>query len=463
MTNIKITVSEDKLAAKISIIVVDSKFPSDKEVFNAIREAGVIYGVNNQIIMKIVSDSHPVSEIIFARGKSPIEGENAKLIWYLNLSSSSKPAITMQGKADFKQIKQLVYVKKRQNIVSKLPPTDGVDGKNVMGETISAAGKDIILPTGKNTGISADGLTLFSKINGNVFLKAGKVCVDNVYRIKGNVDFSTGNVKFDGTILIEGDVRSGFRVEATDSIHIKGNVGAADIYSHRGDVIVQLGILGKGRAKILAGRGLRSGFIQDATVSVKKDIIIKHYIINSNIFSGGKVILLQNEGLIRGGKTFADQGIDVLEVGSLNNISTEIGVGGNNYYTADSDKSKIQEIEDLKSRCSLLDRRKAFLKLLQDRVTSFSAEKSKELNKVDGEIKNLQMQINKLENNKKALDNINDRPDHSRSIKVMGTLHKGVTIAIGHAQYYIENMFQEVEIYIKGEEILIEKMLETKG
>ena len=463
MKNIKITVSKDKLVATISITESEGKFPSDTEVYGAIREAGIIYGVNKQIIAKILSDSRPVNEMIFANGQSPIKGENAKLIWYLNLSSSSKPTITAQGKADFKQIKQLVCIKKGQNIVSQLPPTDGVDGKNVMGETICTAGKDIILPSGENTEISADGLTLFSKIDGCAFLKAGKVNVDNVYHIRRNVDFSTGNVKFDGTILIEGDVRSGFRVEATDSIYIKGNVGAADIYSRRGDVIVQLGILGKGRAKILAGRGLRSGFIQDATVSVKKDIIVSHYIINSSIISGGKVKLLQNEGLIRGGKTFADQGIDVLEVGSSNNISTEIGVGGNNYYTADSEKSNIQEIEDLKSRYLLLDKREAFLKLLKNRVTSFSAEKSKKLNKIGDEIKNLQMQIKKYESKKKSLVIKSDSLDHNRSIKVRGTLHKGVTIAIGHVQYYIENMFQGVEIYIKGEEILIEEMLETKG
>lgn len=463
MKNIKITVSEDKLAAAISITEIKGQFPSNEEVNDAIRRTGVIYGVNKQIIAKIVSDSHHVDEMIFASGQAPIEGENAKLVWFLNLSSSSRPTITAQGKADFKQIKQLVCVKKGQNIVSKLPPTDGIDGKNVMGKTICAAGKDIILPSGKNTGISADGLTLFSKIDGYAFIKAGKIHIDNVYHIRGNVDFSTGNVKFDGTILIEGDVRSGFRVEAVDSIYIKGNVGAADIYSRRGDVIVQLGILGKGRAKILAGRGLRSGFIQDATVSVKKDIIVKHYIINSNIFSGGKVTLLQNEGLIRGGKIFADQGIDVLEVGSSNNISTEIGVGGNNYYAADSGKSNIQEIEDLKSRHLLLSKREAFLNLLQDRVSSFSTEKSEELNKIGDEIKKLQMQIKKFESKKKSLAIKSDSHSYSRSIKVIGTLHKGVTIAIGHAQYYIENMFQGVEIYIKGEEILIEKMLETKG
>jgi len=463
MKDIKITISEDKLEAKISIAEGEEEFPSGKEIYNTIRKAGVLYGENKQVITKIISDRHPVNEMIFATGKPPIKGENAKLVWYLNLSSSSKPMITAHGKADFKQIRQFTRVKKGQSIVSKLPPTDGEGGKNVMGETIFSAGEDIILPSGNNAIISADGLTLCSKIDGYVFLKSGKVHVDNVYHIKGDVDFSTGNVKFVGKILIEGDVRSGFRVEATDSIYIKGNVGASDIYSQRGDVIVQLGILGKGRAKILAGGGLRSGFIQDATVSVKKDVVIKHYLINSSIFSGEKVILLQNEGLIRGGKTFGDQGIEVLEVGSIKNIPTELGIGGDNYYKVDSEKLSIKEIEDLELRLSLLNKKEEFLKLFRERVISLSAEKCKELEEIGEKIKNLKTHFQKFESQKKSVDVSINILDHDRSIKVRGKLYKGVTIAIGHAQYYVENVFQGVEIYRNGEEILIEKMLETKG
>jgi hypothetical protein len=463
MKNIKITISEDKLTAAISIAEDEENFPTADEVNESIRKAGVIYGINREIIAKIVSERRSVTEVTFAHGKPPVMGENAKLVWYLNLISSSKPVITAQGKADFKQIKQLVIVKKNQNIVSKLPLTNGIDGKNVIGETIYAAGKDIVLPSGKGTGISDDGLTLFSQIDGYVFIKEGKVNVDNVYHIKGNVDFKTGNVKFNGKILIDGDVRSGFRVEATDSIFIKGNVGAADIYSKKGDIVVQLGILGKGRAKILASGELRSGFIQDATVSVQKDVVVNHYLINSNTFSGGKVVLLHNEGLIRGGKTFGERGIEAREVGSKNNISTEIGIGGDNHCESGLKESDIKEIKALKSRLLLADKRLLFLNLLRERVTSFSLEKEKELKNIEEEINNLKLQIKKIEDTKTEPKIIKNSHAQKKSIKVMDTLHKGVAIAIGHAQYYTENTFQGVEIYIKDEDILIEKMPETRG
>ncbi|RKY51839.1 MAG: hypothetical protein DRP89_08660, partial [Candidatus Neomarinimicrobiota bacterium] len=358
---------------------------------------------------------------------------------------------------DFKKMKQLAIVRENQDIVSKLPATEGVSGRTVMGETILIPGRDIILPAGENTGISDDGLTLYSKIDGYAFLKSGKVHVSNVYHIKGDVDFRTGDVKFGGTILIEGDVRSGFRVDATNSIYINGNVGAADIYSQKGDVVVQMGILGKGRAKVLAGGSLYTGFVQDAKVSVKKDIVIEHYSINSNVYSGGKVTLTQNEGLIRGGRIFAGQGLEAIEIGSSQNIPTEVGIS-ENYQETDSLKLNIKKLEDLKSRLSLLNKRKAFLKLLQERVSSLSDEKRRELEKISREIEHVRTQIMTLENQKETLNVKNSNFAHYQSIIVKGKLHKGVTITLGHEQYVIENLYQGVKIYQKGQDILIEKM-----
>ncbi|MCK4447803.1 MAG: hypothetical protein KAW56_12080, partial [Candidatus Marinimicrobia bacterium] len=133
------------------------------------------------------------------------------------------------------------------------------------------------------------------------------------------------------------------------------------------------------------------------------------------------------------------------------------------YYKVDSQKLNIKEIEDLESRLSLLNKREAFLKLLRERVISLSAEKCKELEEIAEKIKNLKTHFQKLESQKKSVDVSINSFDHDRSIKVRGKLYKGVTISIGHAQYYIENVFQGVEIYRREEEILIEKMLETKG
>ncbi len=457
MKNIRIDVSEDKLEARISVEEKEENFPSKAEIYKYISEAGIVFGIDKQVIEKIAAERHNIFGVVFARGKPPDNGENAKLIWYLDLISPAKPAITADGKADFKKMKQLAIVRENQDIVSKLPATEGVSGRTVMGETILIPGRDIILPAGENTGISDDGLTLYSKIDGYAFLKSGKVHVSNVYHIKGDVDFRTGDVKFGGTILIEGDVRSGFRVDATNSIYINGNVGAADIYSQKGDVVVQMGILGKGRAKVLAGGSLYTGFVQDAKVSVKKDIVIEHYSINSNVYSGGKVTLTQNEGLIRGGKIFAGQGLEAIEIGSSQNIPTEVGIS-ENYQETDSLKLNIKKLEDLKSRLSLLNKRKAFLKLLQERVSSLSDEKRRELEKISREIENVRTQIMTLENQKETLNVKNSNFAHYQSIIVKGKLHKGVTITLGHEQYVIENLYQGVKIYQKGQDILIEKM-----
>jgi uncharacterized protein (DUF342 family) len=116
-----------------------------------------------------------------------------------------------------------------------------VIGKTVTGEDVNDIDQWFRHFAGNNVNISEDGLTLSAAIEGCLFWKAGQLTVDVIYHISGDVDYSTGNVKFDGAILIDGDVRSGFRVDATGSIYINGSVEAAEVYSEKGDIVMLRG------------------------------------------------------------------------------------------------------------------------------------------------------------------------------------------------------------------------------
>lgn len=459
MKNIKITISNEKMEARITIQDRGDKFPSEEKIYQTLRDAGVKFGIDNNLIDKIILERNPVSDLLVALGKPPVKGKNAKLMWYIDLNTNLKPAITEDGKADFKRLNQYVSIESNHEIVSKLPLTDGDPGYDVENEPLIMPGKDIDLPAGDNTYISDDGLTLYSKIKGFAFWKSSKVYIDNVYHIKGDVDFSTGNVVFNGMVIIDGDVRSGFRVNATDSIYIEGNVEAANIYSEKGNIFIQLGILGKGRAKVLAGGSLYCGYVQDATLGAGKNIVIDHYVINSAITCGGRVICKDNEGLIRGGKVFADQGVIAVEIGTEQRISTEIGISGGDLTNIIGKRLDInKKAEILKLRYSTLQKQIEFYLILEDRLNGLSDDKQKTLKKLIGEYKNLEVKIKSLELHTKTLVQDNDMNDEPKSIIIWNKLHKGVTITFGHYQHFTDSMYKGIKIYCRDGGILFEEI-----
>ncbi len=462
--NILIAISDDESAARITIRSGRNGFPSKAAVYSAIARAGVRSGIDEEVIDRLVREKSAVSDLLFATAKPPVEGEAAKLVWYIDLDPDQKHKIGTDGKVDFKHLKCYAPVNEGQELVSKLPPSRGRPGETVTGRPIPVDGEDVELPAGKNTVVSDDGLTLRAAVTGYAFRKEGRVHVDNVYHIKGDVDFSTGNVKFAGRVLIDGDVRSGFRVEATDSIYIGGNVEAAEVYSQNGDVIIRHGTVGKHRAKILAGGSLRCGFIQDATVRAGKDVVIERYAINSDISAGSKVVFTHPEALIRGGKVFADQGIEAVEVGSEHHIRTEVGISGSDSAESDWEKWNIKtKVDDLRARRLMQQKRLEFLTLLEQRFVNLSPEKRAEMATIATEIAQIDHQIVALERQAEAIIRDGDGLDGSKSIIIKEMLHKGVIITIGHQSYFAENSLQGVRFFKNKDDICVDKLPVTDG
>jgi len=459
---IEITLSEDKMDASISIYETPGGFPDEEQIYQAIQEAGIIFGINHEIIGNLVREQHYCKDVLFARGIRSFSRDEGELIWYTDISESARPTIDEFGKADFKHLKKLEFVKAGQELVSFLPSQNAQPGTTVTGENSYSMSDNLKQLSGKNIRLTDDGLSLTSTIDGYVYWKLGRLQVDNIYHITGDVDFSTGNVKFDGTILIDGDVRSGFRVDATESIYVRGNVEAAEIYSERGDIVVKLGILGRNRAKVLAGGSFYCRFLQDATVAAKKDIIVEHYAINSHVSAGGKVYLIQNEGLIRGGRTFADEGMRAIEIGSRQNIPTDIGISGFAYHQMDTRTFEIDRlIEETLAKLNMNTKRLEFLRLLRERLPELSETKQKELQEIEQQVLQYQEQIETLKIEKEQLMGQKEDPAHVKAIEVIDKIHRGVTITIGDQKYRTQQTLTNVRIYRQENRIVSEKLANT--
>ncbi len=461
MEKIKISISKDRLKAYLTIPVKGVTYPDKKEIFEAIKNAGVKVGILTGKIEEIAEKRQPVFEILIAKGKKPVKGEDAKLVWDSLLKSF---AIAFEEKdsnvrIDFKNTLHFIPVQKQQILVRKIPPSKGQDGLSVTGENISSLGQDIDLPAGRNTEISDDGLELRAAISGSAYLQNKLIHVDQVLHLKSDINYGTGNIKFSGPVIIDGDVRSGFRVEARDSIIINGNVEAAHIYSQQGDITIKYGVVGKKRAKILASGNLTCGFIQDATVGVRGDVFVSHYIINCNVSAGGRVIVKGNEGHIRGGVITSEKGIEAVTVGSNRNIYTELKIFT---LSHNSSQKKLWELSrlrtDLALRLSTLEKRLKFLRLLKKQVDNISKEKISEMEFIENEVKRLKARLVQLEDEEILLQKEAAKERLQKEVIVEENLYPNVHIEINGLGFHSDETLNNVKIYRFKDQLIVESL-----
>jgi len=458
---IRIDFTEHKVQALLTIQAKGADYPSEEEILLEIKSQNICYGLDSPLIKQIAQKKEPIRKTIIASGIAPVFGKSAKLDWMILNKNSPVGTAAGSNRVDFKHTHFFEGVKANQKLVQKFSAELGTDGRSVQDELISSMGQDIELPMGRNTHLSEDSSTLIADIDGSAFVENNKVQIDEIFHVKGNVSYATGNIKFDGPVVIEGDVLSGFRVEARDSIHIGGNVEAASVYSHTGDVTVNYGILGKNRAKILAGGNLNCGFIQDATIGVRKNVIVDRYISNSTVSAGGIVELSKNEGLIRGGSIEAEKGIIAKEIGSERNVLTELHIrnqGENESQNTLWELSRSRS--ELTVRQSSLKKRKQFLSVLESRLGVLSADKTIEMEFISGEINRIGNRIDDLNAEELELQKNASKIRLTREIVVKEKIHKNVSIDISGLGYHCESLMDGVKFFRFKNEILVESLLD---
>ncbi|UCH62548.1 MAG: DUF342 domain-containing protein [Fidelibacterota bacterium] len=436
---IQVRILEEGYTAALLVPEEVSAFPSLKQVYLAIENSGVKYGINDGALERIIQEPVKGKAVIFAKGKLPTEGGGSRLIWHEN--SGAEPStrdITREVVEPGREPCLFLHVKEGQQILSKLPATGGEAGINVFGETINLPGDDIPLPAGEGTSLSKDGLTLLADRSGLATWTGDKVSVVDIQHIEGNVNGLTGDIKINGSVHIEKDVLSGSRVEALGDIFIGGNVEDADVYSRRGSVVVRNGILGQGRARILAGRNVVAGFVQDATVGAKLNVEVDRYMINSAITAGHYITATSNEGIVRGGTIFAEKRIEVRNAGSESRIATEMKVG----YTAPHNISRARyqlrhDQRHNRMELAYVQKRLAFLKLLRERMGELTDDKEKQLVSLEEQESVLLGQYREHSTKDTELEGKSEVADEdlyeAETIRIHDTIYSKVSLAIGDA------------------------------
>ena len=204
------------------------------------------------------------------------------------------------------------------------PGIPGQPGVDVYGNEIPfKPPKPIMLPHGKNTYESPDGLNLFSEINGQIVFEGDqKINVSPVFHVKENVDFSTGNIRFNGSVVVHGNVNAGFLIEADGNIEVMGIVEAADLKA-QGDIIIRGGIQGSTTTRIIAGGAIRALYLQNAVVNAVGAVVVSDSVMNS-VVQADEVRVAGKRGLLVGGLMRVQKGLFARVLGSHMGARTRI-------------------------------------------------------------------------------------------------------------------------------------------
>ena len=298
---VEISVSEDNMEARIILhstmkngVALDLPI-----ILNMLTEVGVVYGIDEKKIEGLLQGKGIAEQIVVARG-DPAEG----IVYEFEVPSKGKPRIVQEGKADYYRQDQLPLVKKGQVLATKIL-SQGEPRRNVKGErTIPKAICDLRSIMGKNTLISPSGRELRAATSGYVYSSGGRVYVEHESMIiKGDVNPSLGDIHFEGDIHIGGSVLPGSKVEAVGNIEVSGGVKEARITSIDGSV--------------------KASSSQSSTITAKGGILIEEGVMDSTLIAS-RLVSVEGENGIVGGKVTAGVGIKAVNVGSRDARRTEL-------------------------------------------------------------------------------------------------------------------------------------------
>lgn len=338
-----VTIDADLMAARLTMTPARGGKPvADDEIYAAVRERGITFGIRCDVIESSVAKGYARNKVI-AEGDRPVQGDDAQFISLVRKVTNTRLYSDDEQTVDYRNLGNIVTVKRADPLLRRLPPTDGTPGTNILGLPVAApAGNDIrfsLLTNGAELHRDDPDL-LIAAISGQPFFTANGVTVEPVITIR-DVDLSTGNLDIEGTLNITGDVKPGMRVKATADIVIEGMVDAGHIEAG-GDVEVRGAIIGHGEpridggmlnpeaAMIRAGGSVRAQFVENAVISSGAEIEIRDFVMNSELNAGNGLRVGEpgsGTGRIINSKCRAASKIEAVTIGSRSGTGTVLEVG----------------------------------------------------------------------------------------------------------------------------------------
>lgn len=422
---------------------------TEELIIEELKKNGVIYGIKNDEIAKIIREEITGMFILVAEGKKCVNGEDAELsMKYTPFSKGAKltPKIDERGNADFKNLEIFELVKTGDIIAEKRAATLGEQGSTVTGVVVEPKpGKDILLRTGKNCTTSDDGLKVIAETEGMVVIEQDKISVSDIFTIEA-VNVNSGNIQFNGSVVVKRDVEMGYSLISNGNIQINGNAEKC-ILKSGGDIFIKGGLIGKAsEGGVTAGNDFVAKFAENAEITVSGNAVIYEGVLNCKVMSGKQVVASGKNGNIIGGEIIAAEGVEASTLGAPSEIKTYIEVG-NNPLLVQEIESKESEIASLRQKLTEVEKNINYLEQKRAHADYKPNEIFEE--KLNSLIKAKFSMSYYVTEAEIALQEFKQQQSIEKNVevKVTGTCYPGVLIQIKDRKFKVQDKMPAVTFY----------------
>ena len=457
---ISYSISDDKMRAYVTVTKPNKggREMDLQDVKEIMENCGITFGFQEENVTKCLEEGTFNIPILAAEGRPPVNGQNAKIEYLVNVNKKVIPKYIGEDQSiDYKDLSIVENVVEGQKLARKVPATDGEIGRTVLGVKIETkAGKDIDIKEvlGDNVEMSDDGEYILSTINGQVVLRGKSLNVEPIFEVSGDVGPETGNINFIGSVLVKGSVNDNYSIKAEGNIDVHGTVGKCDLEA-KGDIMVKLGIQGNENSVVKAGGDVIAKFIQFSNVQAGNNVVVTEAILNSNIDSDNRIILIGKRASASGGRLRALREVNGKVLGSQAGTRTliETGISPAKRRTIDDlDKEKEEldnSIEETERNIKSLEQA-AKLKKLDD-------EKKEQLQSYKEQLEQASSRREEVVLEREALTQTIEVEKVESTISAGKEMLPGVQLTIGSAEFTIRQSYKSITFFEENGMIQTEK------
>lgn len=398
----------------------------------------ITYGIKMETLQSHFRQGIYGQDIVVAEGKPPRHGKDAEIRYFFNTDPHAAPTLMEDGSVDFFHLNTINHCRKGDLLAQITPEDPGEYGMNVNGTPIKPREvKKAVLSFGHNIQLSEDRMSIRSMVDGHVTLVENKVFVSDIYEVE-NVDNSTGNIDFEGSVQVNGNVRSGFAINARGNVVVRGVVEGASIHAG-GDIIITLGMNGMGKGQLEAGGNIVSKFLENASASAE-GYVSAESILHSKVKAGTEITVSGKRGFITGGHVCAGNKVSVKNLGASLGAATIVEVGVNPQV-----KEEYQNLQK-----ELLEIQKV-IKSTQPILATFAEKKARGARFSQEQLQYIKSLILLSETKKKELEEkqlkweeLQERFEEQNNayVEVLGEVYPGTTIVIRDVSMAVQSNYK---------------------
>ncbi len=450
--NCTIDIAEDAMAAYLMLYGKSDGDYTYEELLQYLKENGIIYGIREKVIKKMIEEHQYYEEIIVARGTLSAKGKDGYFEFHFNTTPETKPIVLPDGSVDYNKLGKIELAETGQLLAtyhSAVPATNGTD---VFGNiTPIQEARELSPLKGKGFVVTPNGKEYYASTEGKISYSPEdhQLSITPVYIIEGNVDNATGDVRFNGDVLVKGNVFANTTIRATGNITVNGHVETAYLYAGK-NVILKNGMQGSGIGTIHAKGQVMAKFLEQTIVTAGGNVSA-NAILNCTIESGAQINVSGNRGTIIGGSTKAVEKITAFALGNRVGVKTKLVVGFEKEF---KEIIALCDSELASAKDSLLDAERTVARLTAQLKNKPNPELAEAKAKAFRDKITYQAKVKELTTKREELIDIRERSIDGTVI-VSGPVNVGTTVIINGITEQLVSERKNVNFTAKGREMRV--------